>query len=168
MFTKILNVFVGNHGIPIFGVNNKKCVWNHHQVKDCWNKKPIIDMGMIFLTLPVKRDIEQSLVWWVFLRRLQRFTASLFLEKYPPWNKQFAPEHRPSQKETTIPTIHFQVLCLLVFGGCFRKFSHLANCETPLAVDSFLLLVISSLKKNGGASRIPLLKIQASSGQVQK
>ena len=31
------------------------------------------------------------------------------LPNYTPWNEQFAPANRPSQKETTIPTIHFQV-----------------------------------------------------------
>ena len=30
---------------------------------------------------------------------------------YPPWNQQFARENRPSQKETSLPTIHFQGLC---------------------------------------------------------
>ncbi len=35
---------------------------------------------------------------------------------YPPWNQQFAPENRPSPKETSIPTIHSQVLTV-----CFRE-----------------------------------------------
>ena len=30
---------------------------------------------------------------------------------YPPWNEQFAPENRPSQKEIHLPTTNFQVLC---------------------------------------------------------
>ena len=37
-------------------------------------------------------------------------TNTNFMHYYPPWNKQFAPETRPSQKETRIPTIHFQVM----------------------------------------------------------
>ena len=33
-------------------------------------------------------------------------------EGYPPWNEHdIAPENRVSQKEASIPTIHFQVLC---------------------------------------------------------
>ena len=29
----------------------------------------------------------------------------------PETNVPVAPEHRPSEKETSVPTIHFQVLC---------------------------------------------------------
>ena len=40
---------------------------------------------------------------------------------YPPWNKQFAPENRPSQKETSIPTIQF-FRCELLVSGWVRHF----------------------------------------------
>ena len=42
-------------------------------------------------------------VWYIYLH------LTIFYGTLPETN--IAPENRPSQKETSIPTIHFQVLC---------------------------------------------------------
>ena len=34
-----------------------------------------------------------------------------FFSYYPPWNQEVAPENRTSENESSLPTIHFQVLC---------------------------------------------------------
>ena len=47
-----------------------------------------------------------------------KFTIFFFLNTLPKTN--IAPENRPSQKETRIPTINFQVLLLVVSGGTIR------------------------------------------------
>ena len=40
-------------------------------------------------------------------------------KKYTPPETSIAPENRPSQEETSIPTIHFQVLCYFQAGYHF-------------------------------------------------
>ena len=55
----------------------------------------------------MNRSGEDSIgVWYVFLLNWLRTNWKSNI--YPPWNWQFASEKRPSQKKTSIPTIHLR------------------------------------------------------------
>ena len=45
-----------------------------------------------------------------------------------------APENRPSQKETSIPTIHFQVRTVSFQGGCMHSYGNSFSNVRPPAV----------------------------------
>ena len=64
---------------------------------------------------------------------------SCVLSDYPPWNQQFAPENRPSQKETSIPTIHFQ--------GQTVSFRECNNCEQTKQIQTTTVAQVTTTKR---------------------
>ena len=70
-----------------------------NSVDVCWNPFKIDRLTFLWC-------VVYSLFWWEPP------------QIYPPWNWQFAPENRPSQKDISIiPTIHFQVQTCCSFQG---------------------------------------------------
>ena len=68
----------------------------------------------------------------------------------------FAPENRPSQKETSIPTIHFQVLCYRMCIFVPKKSScNVAFLQaTPILVSKVLMGQEKTGRKDRGSSGI--------------
>ena len=64
-----------------------------------------------FFSGPWSEKSERRAVFLSEFFGFQRGKEINLKQPYPPWNEQFAPENRPSWKETSIPSIHFQGRC---------------------------------------------------------
>ena len=76
----------------------------------------------------------------------------MFISTLPETN--IAPENRPSHSETSIPTIHFQVLCQFQGGYIHdtffsRVFDLMSGCHVPSVYHTIGTVGTGSAKKNG-------------------
>ena len=128
----------------------------------------------------VIQSLDISRCWWIFscqtvkvkdgplqnpsgfLREhgIFRILVQLFVLRYTPWNLSLPPENSPSEKETSIPTIHFQVLLLLVSERALRFWSKTCEPLRTLTLDCQIdckkrplcvLFTLATPSKNSGS-----------------
>ena len=84
-----------------------------------WKPRALHDSWALFLKvncypknkteIPIKTKVDLG---YRCISKIEIFSSTSMLKEHvTPAETNLAPENRPSQKETSIPTIHFQLLC---------------------------------------------------------
>ena len=83
----------------------------HSQTHQCQSRFPTLK-EILFRII----DYSLPILYWRLHIKKSNITKLMIRATRTLPKTNIAPENRPSQKETNLPTIHFQVLCLLVSG----------------------------------------------------
>ena len=99
-------------------------IGNHHFLVPCWffgeNIYCKAENDTCFIAWFFGSTFFGRIKQYLVVSRVHQFCvlASFCSRIYPPWNWQFAPENGPSQKETSLPTIHFSGYVSSREGNC--------------------------------------------------